>query len=221
MGLFSSILKIGSSIISGNKAKKASKKAQAAQIAAINSGMGEINNDFTASSARFQPYQEAGDTGIAALMQLLGLSGSGPQAEAIGGLKASPQFESLYRTGEEAVLANGSATGGLRGGNIQSSLANFGSDTLAKLIEAQIGRLGGLGSLGAQTAEAQGNLGANKALAISKLFGQQGDTTAGGILQRSAITSNTINSVAGEVGGIADKIGSAFSPGGGGIKALF
>lgn len=84
------------------------------------------------------------------------LSASDAQASAIEALKASPLFESLFRTGEEAILANASATGGIRGGNTQRSLADFGSDTLAQVIQQQLANYGsaigtGMGAQGAVT----------------------------------------------------------------------
>jgi hypothetical protein len=57
---------------------------------------------------------------------------------AIDALKNSPMFKSLFNTGQEAVLQNASATGGLRGGNTEHSLYDLGSNTLSQLISEQI-----------------------------------------------------------------------------------
>lgn len=80
------------------------------------------------------------------------------------------------------MLANASATGGLRGGNIQSSLANFGSNTLATVIQQQLANLAPISTQGQAAATSEGQFGANSAAQVAQLFGAQGQAKAGGIL---------------------------------------
>jgi len=88
------------------------------------------------------------------------VSAADAQQAAIDALKASPLYESLYRNGEEAVLANASATGGIRGGNTTTSLANFGADTLSAVIQQQLANYGSAigAGLGANNATTNANL---------------------------------------------------------------
>ncbi|WP_449405980.1 hypothetical protein [Massilia phosphatilytica] len=37
----------------------------------------------------------------------------------------APRFQALQQQGNDAILANASATGGLRGGNVQGALGQF------------------------------------------------------------------------------------------------
>lgn len=135
------------------------------------------------------------------------------QGAAIAALQASPLYQSLYRTGQEAVLQNGAATGGLRGGNIQNSLANFGRDTLSQTIQQQLANLSGVANSGLAAAGTQANAATGAGQALAGLNTGAGDITAGGILQRSTINANTINSVSKGLGSIVNTI-----PGLGGIK---
>src|SRR3982750_1551584 len=131
MGIFS----LGSSLISGHKAKKASKKAGKAQIAGMEKGIGEQRANLATTQGYYQPFLSAGTTALGGYGNLLGSNGADAQQAAIDQLRASPGYQSLYRQGEEAVLQNASATGGIRGGNTQRSLADFGADTLATTID--------------------------------------------------------------------------------------
>lgn len=90
----------------------------------------------------------------------VGIGADAAQQAAISALEKSPLFTSLLRQGDEATLANASATGGLRGGNNISDLANFRSDLLAGTIQNQLaGYQGAIGTgLSAQGALTNTNL---------------------------------------------------------------
>lgn len=210
MGLLGGVLKIGASILGGSSAKKASKKAQVAQLESLQKAIDLLTANQKSATEQSAPYTGAGASATNALAALLGLGDPDAQQSAIDGLLNSPLYESLFRNGENTVLANASATGGLRGGNTQASLYNLGKDTLSDVIQNQIKNLGGLSTLGLNATQGLEGLSADNAQAIAALFGKQGDTKAGGILQRSAITSNMFNSVAKEAGSLADSIAGLF-----------
>jgi hypothetical protein len=117
------------------------------------------------------------------------MNGNDAAAKAIAALKASPMFQSLFNTGQEAVLQNASATGGVRGGNTQHALYDLGSNTLSQVIEDQLSRLGGLaGSAKEQPPKARG-FGAHSADAISSALRQQGDALASKYLAKAGINA--------------------------------
>lgn len=186
MSLFSFI----GDLIGGNAKKQAISQAAAAQIAGAQQGIGAIGDQNTLIQSELQPYQQAGTQALGAQTNLLGLGGAGSQDSAIQALINSPLFQSLFRTGQEAITQNAAATGGLRGGNIQSSLATFGSDTLAKVIQQQLSNLGGISGQGLTATDAGGAFGANSADNIASLYGQQGaiqgnaDLARGGVNQQ-------------------------------------
>jgi hypothetical protein len=142
-----------------------------------------------------------------------GEAGQAAQQQAITALQGSPQFQALQQQGENAILQNASATGGLRGGNVQAALAQFRPALLSSLIEQQYNRLGGLTSLGQNAAAGVGNAGMSTGTNIATLLGRQGQAQAGGILgQQSALTGG-INQAFGAVqgaGGFGNLFGGGF-----------
>ena len=203
-------------MIGAGKQKKASRKAEAAQIAALQQAIDLQNKRYDANSVQTQPFVEAGTGALSSVMDLLGLHGDDVQATEMQGLKDSPLYEALYRNGEEALLQNGAATGGLRGGNMQRGLADFGADTFSKVIQNQLANLMGLSTQGLGAVQGLGALGQNNANAISGLFTGQGDARAQGAMTRGGIAAGMWNSA----GGMLDKAASAFIPGGSGLGEM-
>jgi hypothetical protein len=102
------------------------------------------------------------------------------------------------------LLQRASATGGLRGGNIQAALAQFRPQMLQQAIEDQYGRLGGLTALGQTTTQNIAQLGQASAAGqsaaglqtgadIAGLLGIQGAARAGSRLGQGAAASNVLN----------------------------
>jgi hypothetical protein len=211
MGLFSLI----GSFLGGNSEKKAINKATDQQVAAFNRGIDEQARQFDTTQANFAPYREIGGKGLSGLGDLIGVNGGAPQQSAIDQLLASPYYQSLYRNGEEALLQNASATGGLRGGNTQRSLADFGADTLNQTIQQQLASLGGLAGMGMGATESVANFGQNKANAVTQLLSNIGGAQASGSLAKGGINNQMWNNA----GGFLDSVVSAFMPGGGGMGA--
>ena len=135
-----------------------------------------------------------------------GVGGQAAQQQAIDQLKASPLYTSLYRNGENAILSNAAATGGLRGGNTQSSLANFGADTLSTVIQNQLANLGGIANMGMGSAGQLGQFGANMAGQVGNALTQQGQARAGAALTTGGINAGMANSLGALGGDIFSKI---------------
>lgn len=169
-------------LVMSNQAKQAAKGAAGAQQAAAQSGIDEQRRQFDAIQALLAPYIEAGTGALGAQRGLLGLAGPEAQKTAIEALQASPQFQFLTKQGEDAILANASATGGLRGGNVQGALAQFRPQLLSQMIESQFQKLGGITQMGQASATGQASLGMQQGQNIAQLLAQQGQAQAGGIL---------------------------------------
>jgi hypothetical protein len=155
MGLFSGILQgLGGILGMGLGAKQnahAIAHATNQQIGGINQAIGEQQGQMAQNRTDEAPYTGFGTSSIGALGDLLGLNGPDKAAAAIAALKASPLYTSLFNTGQEAVLQNASATGGVRGGNTQGALYELGSNTLSDVIQNQIKNLFGGASIGANS----------------------------------------------------------------------
>jgi hypothetical protein len=195
-------------------------EASQVQQQAAQGGIDEQRRQFDAIRQLLQPYNEAGTGALTQQQALLGLGAPGAQQQAITGLQNSPQFAALQQQGENAILQNASATGGLRGGNVQGALAQFRPALLSSLIDQQYSRLGGLTAIGQNAAAGVGNAGMQTGANVANLLGRQGQAEAGGILgQQSALTGG-INKAFGAVQG-AGGFGQLFGGGGSGMQAQF
>jgi len=152
------------------------------QAGASREGVAEQRRQFDALQALLKPYTEVGVPALEAQQAFLGLKGPEAERAAIERISGGETFKSLAQQGEEALLQRASATGGLRGGNIQGALAQFRPQLLNSLIEQQYGRLGGLTTLGQQSAAGVGTAGMQTGTNVANLLGQQGAAQAGGVL---------------------------------------
>jgi hypothetical protein len=166
------------------------------------------------------PFGTNGERAFAQVDPANAVSAGDAQAGAIGALKNSPLFKMLFDTGEETILQNASATGGLRGGNTQRGLADFGSDTLAKVIQQQLANLGGLSSQGLSAVSNLGGLGAQAAGSIADLFTQQGQAKAGGILGKANASNAQLGNLATGIEGALGSFSQARSGGGGILSSI-
>ena len=169
----------GTSLASSAMGSKAAKSAGQLQYDASQAGVAETRAAREEMRGLLQPYVDAGGPALQAQMAALGLAGPEAQQEYVAGQEQSPIFQALARQQEEAILQNASATGGLRGGNVQGALAQFRPALLNQFLEQQYGRLGGMTSLGQQSAAGVGTAGMQSAGSISELLAQGGAARAG------------------------------------------
>lgn len=214
---------IGSSLLGSHSQTKAANNASAAQLEAARLGIDEQRRQFDEVRKLLQPYVGAGTSALQEQMDLLGIGGrTNPLTGTIngqkyltGGLKGegkfispedaqkaaiqkiqdSPQFQILQQQSEDALLQNAAATGGLRGGNTQRSLAELRPQLLSGLIEQQYNRLGQLTGMGQNAAAGVGNAGMSTANNISNLYGQQGAALAGNALAQGQAQSNLYGNI--------------------------
>ncbi|WP_394659890.1 hypothetical protein [uncultured Novosphingobium sp.] len=218
VGLFSFI----GGLFGGGAQKKAANQAMQAQTAALNRAIDIGNQQFQQTRSDYMPYTQAGTAAIGDLSALLGLGGLSElgatqagrdrQAEAIAQLPQGPLYQSLYRNGEEALLQNAAATGGIRGGNTQRGLADFGSDVLANVYQNQLSNLSGVAGLGLGATGSVASFGANNANNAAGLTTQIGQAQANNYLARGRINAQGWQNA----GSFLDSAISAGLPGAGG-----
>lgn len=194
---------IAGGLLSSSAQKSAASTAAAAQTAAAEMGIAEQRRQFDAVQALLRPYVEAGTSALGQQLALAGVAGPEAQQAAIAALEQGPEFQALTRQGEEAILQRAAATGGLRGGNVQASLAQFRPQVLASLIEQQYGRLGGLTATGQASAAGQATAAQTMGSNITNLLQQQGAAAAGSALARGQATANMWGDITGTIGQIA------------------
>lgn len=188
------------SAYSARQQGKAAERAAGAQSAAAQSGIDEQRRQFDAVQELLKPYRELGAEGAAGQRALSGLAGPEAQQQAIDAIRNSPQFAAMQRQGETSILQNASATGGLRGGNVQAALGQFSPALLSGLIDQQYGRFGGLAQMGQNSAVMQGNAGMQTGGNIANLLQQQGAAVAGGALAQGRTQAGYANAITGAMG---------------------
>lgn len=183
----------GSSVLGGYFQNKAAGKAADAQAGAAQNATAEQQRQYDIMRELLQPYVDAGKTSLGQQQALLGLSGTDAQQNAINAISSSPQLQAMMQQGENAMLQNASATGGLRGGNLQGGLAQYRPAMLNQAISQQYQNLAGLTSLGQASAAGVGNAGMQTAAQIGQQYNQIGAAQAGQALAQGKVLGNLFN----------------------------
>lgn len=128
------------------------------------------------------PYVEGGQTAFMKQMAISGAAGPEAQKQEIEMIQSSPGFYEMIKEGEDAILANAAATGGVRGGDTQSFLAKYRPGMLRQEIQDKYNMYGGLASTGLSATGMQASAAGQKA-------------------------GNIINAAAGAGGGVPGSVG--------------
>lgn len=191
----------GVGLFSASKAAKAQSKASsqaaASQAEASQAAIDEQKRQFDALQKLFEPYVNAGTGSLSAQQNILGLNGTQAQQQAYDQIANSPAMQSMLQQGENSLLQNASATGGLRGGNIQGALAQYRPQLLNQLVSQQYQNLGGITSLGQNSAAQNGNAGMASASNIGNLLQSQGAYQAGNYLTQGKLASAPYDAISG------------------------
>lgn len=156
----------------------------AIQANAADEGIAEIRRQFDILRGLQQPYVDTGVRALTGQGDIIGLNGADAERAAIERIQNGSEFRTLFEEGENAIRQNASATGGLRGGNIQSALGQFRPGVLNQLVNQQYGRLSGLSALGQNAAAGVGNNAAQTGRDIAGLIQDRGAYQAGGIIDQ-------------------------------------
>lgn len=198
----------GVGLYSANKASKAQSSAAGSAAAAQSEGdrlaIEEQKRQFDAIQKLLAPYNQAGTQGLSAQQDLLGLNGAGQQTAAYDAIANSPAMAAYAQQGENALLQNASATGGLRGGNTQGALAQYRPQLLNQMINQQYANLGGITSIGQNAAAQTGNAGMQTGMNVSNLLQNTGSANAAAAMAQGQASANkwgAISNVFGQLGG--------------------
>jgi hypothetical protein len=191
----------------------AASEAAGIQVDASAAGIAEQRAARLAMEKLLSPYVSAGTTALGQQQALLGLSGADAQRNAHSAIESSAGFQAQVQQGENAMLQNASATGGLRGGNIQGALAQYRPAMLTNAINQQYANLGGLTQMGQNSAAGVGSSGMTSANNVASLLAQQGAASAGGVLGGAKAYGNALNlpsQILGMQYGAGGKMGTGF-----------
>lgn len=203
----------GTQLVGGVMQANAAEDAANIQAGAAGQGIAEQRRQFDALQALLKPYTEAGVPALEQQQAFLGLRGPEAEQAAIDRISSGAGFQESVRQGEEALLQRASATGGLRGGNIQGALAQFRPALLNQALEQQYSRLGGMTQLGQRSAAGVGAAGMETGTNVANLLSQQGAALAGGELGQAKAYGQILNMPAQFLGmqyGAGGKAGMGF-----------
>jgi len=213
---------IGGSLLGGYMGKEGARKAAGAQERAAEMGVDAQLQMFEQTKELLAPYVEAGSPAMQEMLfyaepgklaferqqALSGLLGPEAQQQAVSQIERNPLFQAKVRQGEEAMLQNAAATGGLRGGNLQGALAQFRPAMLSQEIEDAYSKLGGFSTLGQATQEnlakmgqasaaGQAATGMQTASNVANLYGNVGSAQAQAALAAGQAWGNVGNAAGG------------------------
>lgn len=199
----------GVSLFGADQQASAARDASGAQSDAAMAGLQLQREQMEKLREILKPYTDAGMGGISGMQEyakpgvgamnkqadLAGLNGPDAQRAAVAEISSSPELQAMMQQGENAMLQNASATGGLRGGNLQGALSQFRPQMLNQAIQQRYGQLGGFANMGlginqniAQLGQASaagvGTAGLQSANNQGNLLAQMGAAQAGGALGR-------------------------------------
>lgn len=201
---------VGAAVVGGvassqasKKAASASSKASAAQQASDEAAIAEQRRQFDEVQKLLKPYSDAGTQSLTAQQDLLGLNGAEKQQAAINNIQQGSEYQTYLQQGENSILQNASATGGLRGGNTQGALAQYAPNLLNNLVNQRYQNLSGITSLGQNAAAQTGNAGMASANNISSLLQNSGSAQAANYIAQGNASAANWNNLANTTSNLA------------------
>jgi hypothetical protein len=187
--------------------QKAAREAANVQAAAGREAIAANSENFQQMKAMVQPYYTAGYDTLQSQLDLLGENGPEAQQKAIAYIASDPMAQAMAQQGEQGILQNASATGGLRGGNIQAALAQFRPQLLQSMINDRYSKLQGITQLGQAAAAQQASAQLNYGQQTSNLLTGIGNAQAQGLIGAGAANAAGYNALGGAIqnaaGGVA------------------
>lgn len=197
-GVIAGVGALGSAAISSSASRSAANQVAQGNAQAIL----EQQRQFDLVQQLLAPYVQAGNTGLSGLLTLSGARGAQAQQEAVSGIESQPLFQALLQQGENAMLQNASATGGLRGGNLQGALAQFRPAMLNQQVQQQLANFSGLASLGQNAAAGTGNAGMQTGANVGALMQNTGQAQAAGGMASANAWGQGLSGIGSALGGL-------------------
>lgn len=213
-----------SAYISGKSEERAAQRASDAQVRQAELGISETRRAEGQAREDLSPYTQAGMESIAILSpyyqaglgavgglqdiaagtsqgyqgmrDIAGMNSPEAQQAEMNRIAQSPYFLEQVRQGELGMLQNASATGGLRGGNLQAALAQFRPQMMNDAIERQYGKYAQLAGMGGNIAQYLSGSGMNIG---TQIFGA-GQASAAGVGAQAMQSAGQISDLMGGIG---------------------
>lgn len=196
-----------SGVIGANKQAQAAQTAADAQSQAALAGVAEQQRQFDKVQQLLQPFVQTGTYAFRQAAALAGNKGAEAEQTEINRILQGPQYQTALQEGEEAILSNAAATGGLRGGDTQAALSEFAPSLLSQLVNQRYEQLAQLGTVGQASAAGVGSAAQTMGSNVSNLLQQQGAAQAGGALAQGKAFQQGLS-------GITSGLGTVLGAGG-------
>lgn len=187
----------------------------------INNALAKNRKSLEEIQNMFKPYMQAGTGALGGQQDILGINGNNAQQNSLNSIQSSPIFQGLMKQGENSILQNASATGGVRGGNTQKALSQFSPNLLNTLLQQKLQGLQGLTNLGFNATGANTNAIQNFGGIDADLLVGQGRINAGGAVAQANNQGGLLNSIGQGIGGVFGGGGNMFGGSAGNSGALF
>lgn len=152
-------------------------QGNSAARADINAGLADLNARIASGTSALEPFVNRGAQAFDLQMALSGALGPDAQRTAFSNYNASPGQEFLQQRGEQAVLRNASAVGGLGGSRVLQELQRQGVGLAQQDFANQFDRLGQLSGMGLNGAGMKANVIMTGANIAGNLNGQMANNS--------------------------------------------
>lgn len=139
-------------------------------LASLGRGYDAARGQYGEARDLYQPYADAGQSGLGMLQNSLGLNGAAGNDAAVGAFKTSPGYDFRVDQATDGYARKASAMGALGSGNTAAGIATLAGNLADQEYGGWQDRLKGLGQMGLQATGAQATL----TKGIGDLYGAQG-----------------------------------------------
>lgn len=184
---------VGSAIIGSKSASKAAKQ----QRKGTEAGVAELARQFDLQREDGEPYREKGAWALGVLGDEL------DEMPTHAEVMSDPGYQFGLREGERALARRRAAGGGRVSGAALREATRYATDYATtgygatyQRSQDRMNRLASLAGLGQTATNASAAAGANAGNGIARLYGDQGDASAGATMAKANIWANTGNQLA-------------------------
>ena len=174
----------------------------------LNAGLASIDAGVNAAAGTLNPYIQGGGGAFDYQSALSGAMGNQAQADAYARYMQSPGQEYLRNQGEQAILRNSSATGGLGGGNVLQELQRHGIGLAAQDFANSFDRLGSLSQLGYGASGALAGLQGQGGFLGGEMAYGTGNTMAAGRTRAGELIADNLNSTTSALSNLINQQGA-------------
>lgn len=179
----------------------------------LGGALGAIGRGADVAGGVLQPFAGGGGAAFGQQVALSGAGGPEAQRQAFAGFTESPGQAFLREQGEQALLRNQAAIGGLGGGNVRRELMRQGIGFAQQDFGNQFNRLGALSQIGAGAAGQQAGIAQRAGEFGGQAILGTGRDLAGGRTRAG-------EQIAGAVGGTGSALADLISRGGAGVSDI-